>query len=80
MWQCEWRHLVAKTETDAMSPLGGQTCNLFKKHRLSIKSTTNASGAIWWPHLQPIQVPHLLAKIGTNASDATFETNQVVVH
>ena len=39
-----------------VAPLGGQTCNQFKKRQLLAKSTSNASSAIWWPRRQPIQV------------------------
>ena len=30
--------------------------NLCKWRHLMVKFVTNASGAIWWPNLQPIQV------------------------
>ena len=39
-----------------VATLGDQTCNEFKKCQLLVKSTTNTSSAIWWPHWQPIQV------------------------
>ena len=32
------------------------------------KFGTNASGAIWWPNLERMQVVHLVAKFGTNAA------------
>ena len=52
MWQCKWRHLVANIETNA----SGQTCNLFKKRQLLVKSITNKNSAIWWPKLELMQV------------------------
>ena len=52
------------------------------------KFATNASGAIWWPNLQLMQVApsggqicsqykwrHLVAKFGTNASGAIWCSN-----
>ena len=39
------------------------------------KLATNASGAIWWPCLQPMQVVHPVAKLATDASGAIWWPN-----
>ena len=39
------------------------------------KFATNASGVIWWPILQVMQVGHLVAKFVTNASSAIWWPN-----
>merc|ERR1711911_451456 len=62
---------------------GGQICNLCKWRHLVAKFATNASGAIWWPNLQLMQVApsggqicnlckwrHLEAKFATNVNGA----------
>merc|ERR1711978_142065 len=66
-----------------MAPSVGQICNLCKWRHLVEEFTTNASGAIWWPNLQLMQVApsggqicnlckwrHLVAEFTTNASGA----------
>ena len=42
-------------------PSGGQICNQCKWRHLVAKFGTNASGAIWWPNLQLMQVALYLA-------------------
>ena len=59
IWQCLWRHLVAKSKTNAVAPPGGQICKYCKWRYLVAKFLTNAvaklrtytSGATWWPNL-----------------------------
>ena len=71
-----------------VAPSGGQICNQCKWRHLVAKFGTNASGAIWWPIFQLMQLMqvapscgqffnsckwrHLVAKFGTNASGATI--------
>jgi len=51
---------------------------------LVAKFVTNASGAIWWPNLEQIQVAPSGGQFATNASSATWwpklELMQVALH
>ena len=44
-----------------MAPSGGQICNLCKWRHLVAKFETYASGATWWPNLEPMQVAIFLS-------------------
>ena len=43
-----------------VAPSGGQICNLCKWRHLVAKFVTDASGATWWPNLEPMQVAFFL--------------------
>ena len=45
MWQCKWRHLVARFRYSSG-----------KKHQQLATFTSNAVSATWWPKLELIQV------------------------
>ena len=55
-------------------PSGGQICNQCKWRHLVAKFGTNASGAIWWPILQLMQVAPSGGQFATNASGAIWWT------
>ena len=44
-----------------VAPFGGPICNQCKWRHLVAKFATNASGAIWWPNLELMQVAFYLA-------------------
>ena len=53
-----------------MAPAGSQICNKCKWCHLVAKFGTNASGAIWWPNLELMQVEPPLAEEITQVRDA----------
>ena len=67
MWQCKWRHLVTKLVTNASSAIWWP------------KLLANASGPPWWCKKHQMLATftskqvHLVAKTGTNTSEATFK-------
>ena len=71
-WPNEWLNL----QPMQVAPSGGQICNQFKWRHLVAKFGTNASGTIWWPNLQLMQVARPSGdNFATNSSDSTWWEN-----
>ena len=55
-----------------LAPPSHQILNKCKWCPQVAKCITNASSAIWWPNLQPIQVANQVAKFTANASSSIW--------
>ena len=53
MWQCKWRHLVAKLVTNTSSATWWPK---LEPMQIALQFGTNASGATWWSNFELIQV------------------------